>query len=174
MKLYLRGLTKARYILDLSSGPLLEPTVALSEIALGCAAYMLSSLDLADRSKYDHNVASIACGYHSMHRYASAKWLHHLHQLALLCENSGWKPQAALSSVLRSLSDRHNALTQSNKEDTSVTSADARVLAIAKIFPALRILQAIAADVWSYEDSIANGNIQGKSLRNSFESHVHG
>ncbi|KAK5121671.1 hypothetical protein LTR85_004843 [Meristemomyces frigidus] len=71
------------YLKDLSSGPLLALEPALYQTALGCMAYMRSSLALVDTSIPEHElVLSIAKGQHGLHDYAQATWLDHMLGLA--------------------------------------------------------------------------------------------
>ena len=81
------------------------------DIAMGCVSYMLSSLSLVDPSnEYVNRIKDIAQGAHGLHRYATAKWVHHLDELCKICNEPVDLPDARLSDNAKMLCEKHDKL----------------------------------------------------------------
>ena len=81
---------------------------------MGCVSYIVSSLDLVDGSiEYDDRVKGVAFGLHGLHRYATAKWIHHIEELSKHLSLSSSSPEARLPSLvecIKSLCGKHDRL----------------------------------------------------------------
>lgn len=125
---------------------------SLYQTALGCTAYLKSSLDLIDTRLHEQEIVmSIANGFHGLHDYAYATWLDHLHRLA---DSSNGLPTSPTDPLVRLIEDVHARLTEFTTTHGSIdpvtitgTREDGRLVA----FMHLKSLHDIAQSVWHAE-----------------------
>jgi hypothetical protein len=88
---------------------------------MGCVSYVKSSLDLVDDNiGYDDRIRSVALGLHGLHRYAIAKWIHHIEELCKICRVPADIPEAVLLEYIKSLCQKHDQLLRLRRPETGI------------------------------------------------------